>query len=224
MLSKVNSIATTGLHCERITVETDISRWLSAFIVVWLWDTAIQEAKERVRSAIKNTNLKFPNNRITINLAPADIRKKWPIFDLPIAVWIMLSSGQIFIWESFLRETIFIWELALDWSLWHVSWVLPISAFAKEVWFKRIILPIYDAQEAALVEGIEVLWIKNLSELIMFNEWKIKITPTKFSYDFHEQDVYLDSLDFKHIKGQDYVKRALEISAAWGHNILMWCL
>ena len=221
MISKTHSIATIWLHCEKIEVESDIQRWLSAFAVVWLWDTAVQESRERVRSAIKNANMRFPNTRITINLAPADVRKKWPSYDLAIAVWILISSGQVSIWNQFLEDTVFIWELALNWKLRHVTWVLPITLYAKERGFKRIILSKCDANEAALVQWIEVWAIDSLQEFISFTEWNNQIFPTKYSYK-KEINIYIkSSLDFKHIKGQDFVKRALEISAAWGHNILL---
>lgn len=221
MLSKLYSITTIWLQCETIDVEVDIARWLSVFSVVWLWDTAVQEAKERVRSAIKNTNLNFPNIRITVNLAPADIRKRWPIYDLAIAVWILISSWQISLWEQFLKETIFAWELALDWNLRHIAWVLPIAIHAKSKWFKRIILPVYDACEAALIQDLEVWWIKDLNEFVMFAEWEKEIIPVKYSFDEIENYIFPDSLNFKHIKWQEHVKRALEICASWSHNILL---
>lgn len=221
MLSKLYSITTIWLCCETVSVEIDISRWLSVFSIVWLWDTAVQESKERVRSAIKNTNLIFPNTRITINLAPADIKKKWPIYDLSIAVWILLSSWQISFWDNFLNETIFVWELALDWWLRHISWALPIAIHARDMWFKRLILPSEDAKEAALIQEIEVIWIKNLEDLLLFSKWSKNVSPTKFMLDEIEEKLYSDSLNFKYIKWQDHVKRALEICASWSHNILL---
>ena len=221
MLSKTHSIATIWLHCETVEVETDIHRGLSAFAVVWLWDTAVQESKERVRSAIKNANMTFPNIRIIVNLAPADVRKKWPSYDLAIAVWILLSSGQISVWNEFLEDTIFIWELALNWNLRHISWVLPTVLYAKEKWFKRVILPKCDAKEASLVKWIEAWWIESLNDFIHFTEWGFNIVPTKFSYKEDDHCIFNDSLDFKHIKGQDFVKRALEICASWSHNIIL---
>ena len=140
MLSKIKSVSVVWLDCNLVEVETFIANWMSAFAIVWLWDTAVQESKERVRAAIKNSWYKFPNTRITINLSPADIKKKWPWFDLPIAIWILISAGFLEFEEKFLEETLFVWELALDWEIKHVPWILSASIFAKENWYKRIFL------------------------------------------------------------------------------------
>lgn len=222
MLSKVNSVVISWLDCEKIEVEVDISKWLSSFAIVWLGDTAVQESKERVRSAIKNSWFKFPNTRITINLAPADIRKKWPLYDLPISIWILSSMWQINFSEEYLNETLIIWELSLNWKLKHIPWVLLVSIFAKENWFKRIFLPKTDAKEAALISWVDIFWFDNLDEIYQFSLWELDIKPEEITDDlFNNNENYLEKLDFKHIKWQEHVKRALEICAAWSHNILM---
>ena len=221
MLSRVKSITTLWLECELVDVEVDISRWLSSFSVVWLWDTAVQESKERVRSAIKNSNLNFPNIKIIVNLAPADLKKRWPSYDLAIALWILLSSWQISLPETFLKDTIFIWELALNWDLRHTTWILPIALYAKEIWMKRIIVPMINSKEAALIKWIEVWWIDNIDNLIKYSEWLKQIPVTQFSHKEGCSVDYNESLDFKYIKWQDFTKRALEISASWSHNILL---
>lgn len=222
MLSKIKSVSSFWLDCNLIEVETFIANWMSAFAIVWLWDAAVQESKERVRAAIKNSWYKFPNTRITINLSPADIRKKWPGFDLPIAIWILFSSWVIEFGQKFLDETLFIWELALDWEIKHVPWVLSASIFAKENWYKRIILSEKDQKEAALIEWVEVFWFKNLNEIIDYAEWNLEkknfILDKKF---LNKKNIFEEKFDFKYIKWQEQVKRALEISAAWSHNIIM---
>jgi len=222
MLSKINSVVISWLMCEKVEVEIDISRGLSAFQIVWLWDAAVQESKERVRSSVKNSWFKFPNTRITVNLAPADRKKKWPFYDLPIAVWILSSIWQVNFEENFLKETLFIWELSLNWDLKHIPWVLPVAIFAKENWFKRICLPKINAKEASLIEWVEILWFKNLDEIYKFSLWELEILPEKTDRKlFDEDEDFLDRLDFRHIKWQEHVKRALEICASWSHNILL---
>ena len=236
MLSKIKSISIVWLECNLVEVETFIANWMSAFSIVWLWDTAVQESKERVRAAVKNSWYKFPNTRITINLSPADIKKKWPWFDLPIAIWIMISSWILDLWwdfsQKFLDETLFIWELALDWKIKHVPWILSASIFAKENWFKRIFLSKKDQEEAGLIEWIDIFWFENLNEIIEFTEkfwfwWGKKFyEEKKYLFDAKkilddEKKIFEEKYDFKFIKWQEKIKRALEISAAWSHNILM---
>ena len=134
MISKVNSIATNGLNSDLIEIEVDINQGLPAFSIVGLADQGIQESKERLKSALKSSRNKLPMTRITVNLAPADIRKSGPSFDLPIAIWILLNWG--YIEEELITDSIFLWELALDWRLRKVNAVLPATISAKEKWFK----------------------------------------------------------------------------------------
>ncbi len=159
MLAKVNSCAVVGLDGVLIKVEVDITNGLPAFNIVGLPDVAVQEAKERVRSAIKNTGLPFPRTRITVNLAPADIRKAGPAYDLPIAVGILFAQELIF---GEVDEAIFMGELSLDGSVRHVSGVLPMANLAAQTSYTTLFVPESDAPEAALVEGVTAYPIQSL--------------------------------------------------------------
>ncbi|MDD3190188.1 MAG: YifB family Mg chelatase-like AAA ATPase [Candidatus Pacebacteria bacterium] len=218
MLSKINSCAVIGLDCENVEVEVDISPGLGNIVVVGLPDTAVQESKERVKSAIKNSGVNYPTTRITINLAPADIKKEGPAYDLPIAVGILAASRQI---EADLSGSLFVGELALDGKLRHTNGILPITIYAQEKKYQRIFVPKVDEFEAGLVEGIEIIPIENLIQLISFLEGKEKIEPARTLGlgKVNEKPKY--SIDMSFIKGQEHVKRALEIAASGGHNVLM---
>lgn len=222
MISKVYSITVNGLESSLIEVEVDINQWLPSFTIVGLPDQGIQESKERLRSAMKSSNFKLPTSRITVNLAPADIKKTGPCFDLPIAIGILLN--QDFIDEYYIQDSLFLWELSLDGQLRKVGGVLPATIWAVEKWFKRIFIPKDNALEASIIPNIDVIPVENLSEIIDFlnkDKWLIIAQLLDFKKLSSEETLINESVDFKYVLWQEHAKRALEISAAGWHNIVM---
>lgn len=223
MISKINSIAVNWLESNIIEVEVDINQWLPAFTIVWLPDQWVQESKERLRSALKSSNSKLPTSRIIVNLAPANIKKSWPSFDLAIAVAILHNKWEID-FDEYLNDSIFLWELALDGTLRKISWVLPSVIWAKQNWFKRIFLPKENVLEASIIPWIDVIWVENLEDLIkVLNKQKTLEISEQMDFSKYKKDLIdiNNKFDFKYIVWQKQAKRALEIAAAWGHNIIM---
>src|SRR5215470_19949438 len=165
MLAKVRSCAVVGLEGALVEVEVDLSNGLAAFMIVGLPDTAVNEAKDRVRAAIKNSGCLFPFKRITVNLAPADLRKEGPAYDLPIAIGILLASGQITPGEQ-IAEHLFLGELSLDGGLRHTNGILPMVALAAEKQVTTVFVPAADAMEAALIRGVSLYPVETLGQLV----------------------------------------------------------
>ncbi|MBU0569945.1 YifB family Mg chelatase-like AAA ATPase [Patescibacteria group bacterium] len=219
MLSKITSGATIGLDAKLVDVEVDIPQeGLPSFTIVGLPDKAVEESRERVRSAIKNSGGDFPTTRITVNLAPANLPKAGPAYDLPIALGILIASGQI---APNVGDALFFGELSLDGSLQHTNGILPMAYLAKEKSYKKVFVPRVNKKEAAIVSGIRVYPIESLLELIRFFSGTIEIKPAKRIGLKTLLKTAEAEFDFSEIIGQEQAKRAMEIAAAGSHNIFM---
>jgi magnesium chelatase family protein len=217
VLAKVYSCAVIGLEGALVEVEVDIANGLPALNLVGLPDAAVQEAKERVRAAIRNSGAVFPLQRVTVNLAPADLRKAGPAYDLSIAVGLLLASEQL---AADVSRSIFIGELSLDGTIRHTDGMLPMVSIAQREGMQTVYVPFEDAAEAALVEGVTIIPVRTLRDVAAHLNGDHYLAPYVAEMT-HEADDATYAVDFADIRGQEHVRRALEVAASGGHNVLM---
>ncbi|HEY9665944.1 MAG TPA: YifB family Mg chelatase-like AAA ATPase [Coleofasciculaceae cyanobacterium] len=218
MLARVWSASLVGIDAVKVGVEVDVSGGLPGIVVVGLPDTAVQESRERVKAALKNAGFAFPMRKIVINLTPADLRKEGPSFDLPISVGIMAASEQVS--AQLLGDYLFLGEVSLDGNLRPVAGVLPIAAAAKRLGIVGLVVPAENAREAAVVQGVTVYGFKDLLQVADFLNAPERYSPVQIDGVQQLRPPLLNEPDLKDVKGQAHARRALEIAAAGGHNLI----
>jgi magnesium chelatase family protein len=218
MLARVWSAAIAGIDAIKVGVEVDVSGGLPTIVVVGLPDVAVQESRERVRAALKNAGFAFPVRKIVINLTPADLRKEGPCFDLPISIGILAASEQVD--PQLLGDYLFYGEVSLDGTLRAVSGVLPIAAAASKLGIAGLVVPAGNAQEAAVVKDISVYGFEHIKQVVSFLNQPGKYQPTKVEQNYRKKRSLDDFPNLKDVKGQVHGRRALEIAAAGGHNLI----
>ncbi|MGB6300467.1 MAG: magnesium chelatase domain-containing protein, partial [Rivularia sp. (in: cyanobacteria)] len=221
MLARVWSASIVGIDAIKVGVEVDVSGGLPAIVMLGLPDSAVQESKERVKATLKNAGFAFPMRKIVINLTPADLRKEGPCFDLPISVGILAASDQVN--PDLLGDYLFLGEVSLDGSLRPVAGVLPIAAAAQNMGITALVVPADNAQEAAVVKGLDVYGFENITQVADFLNNPARYKPVQLDEtveELHNDTTFIHNLDLKDVKGQAHARRALEIAAAGGHNLI----